>query len=420
MCGIIWAMKESDAQTDVMRLLPLMAGLWLGYVLILLLIDHLFYPRPVFPPPYYLINGANALIVLGLSLWPQGRKWLGGAFLLLVIGLLSVVPTIVANVVVLPAPHIQASSPESIMLRQTPLLLMALILTAWQYGWRYVVFFSVGIGMFTLGLHLCFFNPGGASITPPVTVVLIQTVSFLVVGYFISVLIRRLEQQRASLVRANAQLTDYAAALEDLTISRERNRMARELHDTLAHTLSALSVQLETVKAYWDVDPAAAQGMLDRSLQATRSGLQETRRALKSLRASPLDDLGLVLALRSLAEEAAARAGVRLDLSLPEAPLALDAGVEHAIYRVAQEALANAAHHANAQTLALRLAVDHTGVSLRVQDDGLGFTQAQAEAAGHFGLPGMRERAQLVGGELSVDSQPGRGTTVELRVALCE
>lgn len=411
-------MKQNHAQTGIMRLLPLMAGLWLGYLLILLLIDHLLYPRPIFPFAYYLINGIDALIVLGLALWPWGRKQLGRVLLPLVIGLLSLVPTVTANLMVLPIPHLQATSPESTLLRQMPLLLMALILTAWQYGWRYVLLYSGGIGLFTLSLHLYLFRPGGPAVSPPVTVTLIQTVSFLVVGYFISASIQRLQQQQASLARANAQLTDYAATLEDLTISRERNRMARELHDTLAHTLSALSVQLETVKAYWDVDPAAAQGMLDRSLDVTRSGLQETRRALKSLRASPLEDLGLVLALRQLAEETAARANAALDLSLPGKPVSLDPGIEQAIYRVAQEALANAAHHANARALTLRLDVDRARVSLLVRDDGLGFTNEETTAAGHFGLHGMRERAELAGGELSIDTQPGEGTTVQLRIDL--
>jgi signal transduction histidine kinase len=287
---------------------------------------------------------------------------------------------------------------------------------AWHYGWRYVVLYSISIALLTFGLHLPSFYPGGASPLPPITVLLIQTVSFLVVGYFISFLIWRLQQQQESLTQVNAQLVNHATTLEELTISRERNRMARELHDTLAHTLSALSVQLETVKAYWDVDSAAAQQMLDKSLEATRSGLQETRRALKSLRASPLDDLGLALALRKLAEETAARANLRLDLSLPERLPALSPDVEQCVYRVAQEAVANAAYHANARTLTVQLSVNQPGVSLLVCDDGLGFDVQPREASGHFGLSGMRERAQLVGGQLTIDSRPGQGTTIRLMI----
>jgi signal transduction histidine kinase len=170
------------------------------------------------------------------------------------------------------------------------------------------------------------------------------------------------------------------------------------------------------VKAYWDVDPEAAQAMLDKSLGATRSGLQETRRALKSLRASPLDDLGLVLGLRKMAEEAAARANLQLDLSLPDRLVSLSPDVEQTIYRVAQEAVANVTHHANAQTLTVQLSVNEAKVSLLVRDDGLGFNVQQDEEAGHFGLPGMRERAQLVSGKLTITSKPGQGTTIHLTV----
>ncbi|MEI7772101.1 MAG: sensor histidine kinase, partial [Chloroflexales bacterium] len=342
-----------------------------------------------------------------------GRAWLGRAFVPLVIGLLSVVPVLMSQLVLMWLPPSPSGGPEAMLVRTMPLLVMALVLTAWQYGWRAVIAFSGGMALLTLGLHLYFFRPGGPSLLPPITVVIMQTISFLVVGYFISTLMRQLQRQQAALALANAQLTDYAATLEDLTISRERNRMARELHDTLAHTLSALSVQLETTSAYWEVDPAAAQRMLATALGVTRDGLRETRRALRSLRASPLDDLGLAQALRQIASETAARANLRLSLDVPQRLPALAAAVEQCLYRVAQEATANVAHHAHAQTLTVQLQVNG-GITLRVSDDGQGFTPQQAEAAGHFGLAGMRERAQLVGATVSITSQPGQGTTILL------
>jgi signal transduction histidine kinase len=237
-----------------------------------------------------------------------------------------------------------------------------------------------------------------------------------VVGYFISTLIQRLRQQQDALAYANARLTAYTTTLEELTISRERNRMARELHDTLAHTLSGLSVHLEMMRAYWEIDPTAIRPMLDTSLATTRSGLQETRRALKHLRASPLDDLGLVLALRQVATEAAERAHVQLDLVLPPQLPPLSAAVEQCFYRVAQEATANVAHHANASRLSVELALHNNAVLLRVCDDGCGFVPEQNVSAGHFGLAGMRERAELIGGKLTVTSQPGKGTTVQVSV----
>jgi signal transduction histidine kinase len=409
-------MTHDETRANVARLLPLAVGLWLGYLLALFLIDSLLYTRPVFPLRYYLVNSSLALIVLGLVLWPRLNLRLGPAFLPLVIGLMSVVPVVTSSLVVLQLPPSSTTSAEATIVRLMPVLFIALVLTAWQYAWPYVVLYSVGISLLSMGLHVLFFQPGGPPLLPPLTVLLMQTVSFLAVGYFISTLMTRLKLQQEALARANAQLVHYAATLEELTVSRERNRLARELHDTLAHTLSALSVQLETVKAYWDVDPVTARALLGKSLESTRSGLHETRRALKSLRASPLDDLGLVLALRTLAEETAARADLKLDLDLPNEPVSLSAEVEQAIYRVAQEALANATYHANATSLVVQLSADDSVISLLVRDDGRGFNAREAEKTGHFGLAGMRERAQLVGGKLVIDSAPGQGTTLRLRI----
>lgn len=405
-----------DNESDISRLLHLAVVLWLGYLLALALIDHVFYPRPVFPPRYYVINGLDVLAVLGLILGSKNRPRLRRAVLPLIIGMMSVIPLVAAHWTLRPLPPTPANDPEARLLRLMPLLLMALIFTAWQYNWGRVVLFSLGTAGLSLGLQLLYYRPGGAPLWPPITVLIIQTVSFLTVGYFINTLMGRLKQQRESLAQANAQLTHYASTLEELTISRERNRMARELHDTLAHTLSGLSVQLEAVKAYWDVDPATAQRLLDQSLASTRDGLQETRRALKALRASPLDDLGLLLAVRQLAESAAERANLHLELMLPSAAPTLSIPVEQCVYRVAQEAIANVAHHANARTLRVQLAYEGAQVALTVADDGLGFDPQRAEQAGHYGLAGMRERAALVGGALIIESQPETGTRVQLRI----
>ena len=416
LCYNLAMRKKISNYPDLTTLLPLTAGLWLGYLLILFGIDHVFYPRPVFPPLYYAINGAVALAVLGLALRPQGRAWLGRTFLPLVVTLLSVTPVILAQVMAAQHPSAgPASGPEAGLLRTMPLLLMALILLVWQYGWRYVIPFSGGIAVFSLGLHLYLFRPGGPSLLPPVLVLVIQTITFLLVGYFIDVLAQQLRQQNASLEQANAQLIDYAATLEELTISRERNRLARELHDTLAHTLSALSVQLETARAYQDIDPTATAAVLDMSLAATRSGLQETRQALKALRASPLDDMGLPRALHLLAVETAERANLKLNYSVPTHFPPLSHTIEQCIYRITQEATANVAHHANARTLTVRLTFN-SSIVLHIGDDGLGFDPQYAETAGHFGLIGMRERAALVGGNLTVTSQPGEGTVVQLTI----
>lgn len=408
-------MTDSRSQIDGTRLLTVTVALWLGYLLALAVIDLVLYAQPVFGLAFYLVNGLCALYVLGLAVWPAARNSLGRALLPLVIGLLALAPLVTANLAVLDLPASPANSPETVNLRLLPLLLLALILTAWQYGWPKVLIYIGVVALLTLGLQVSHFQPGGAPLLPPLTILLMQTVSFLIVGYFVSLLIRRLQQQQESLRQANAQLADFAAALEDLAVSRERNRLARDLHDTLAHTLSAVAVQLETVRAYWEVDPPAARAMLDKSLTTTRSGLLETRRALKALRSSPLEDLGLALALRQLAGETAEGANLLLRLSLPDHLPVLSPAQEQCIYRVAQEAAANVVQHAQARTLTLQLSVDGA-TTLRVADDGAGFDVGAPAPAGHFGVEGMRERTRLIGGELIIHSRPGQGTEVLLTI----
>jgi signal transduction histidine kinase len=136
---------------------------------------------------------------------------------------------------------------------------------------------------------------------------------------------------------------------------------------------------------------------------------------MQSLRATPLDDLGLKLALQSLATVTAQRGGLQLALDLAEIP-ELPPVTEQNLYRIAQEALANVLKHANASRLAIRLEQVAGKTRLVVHDDGVGFDLATIRRNGHFGLEGIEERAALIDGTISVKSQPGRGTTIELLV----
>ncbi len=198
-------------------------------------------------------------------------------------------------------------------------------------------------------------------------------------------------------------------------MSRERNRLARELHDTLAHTLSGLAIQLEAINSLWATNLEHARALLGEALAGTRSGLRESRRAIQALRATPLAALGLVNALRELSQSAADRAGVTLRLDLPESIELSGRDAEQTIYRVAEEASANVVRHANASTLHVRLDTSDAP-TLTITDDGSGFDPTQVDGSSHFGLRGMRERAALAGGALAVQSTPGGGTTLRLIV----
>ncbi len=412
-------MDNTTLISENIRFIRLGAALWLVYMLLLAGVDIFVETRTPIQPLYYGINITCAVLIIATTFFR--RLCQRSLYYPAVIVVVAALPIVTSHLLLIRGqPPTPLTGAEGLSLRLMPILFIGLILTAWRYAWQWVIVFSLGTT--TLGLALMLRGAGGAIPVPGMRdgfyagylVHLIQTISFIVVGYFISHLMGRLREQQTSLADANTRLTHYASTLEHLTISRERNRVARELHDTLAHTLSGLTVQLETAKAYFEVDPKTARNLVEKSLGAARTGLEDTRRALKALRASPLDDLGLVLALHQLATTAAEKAHLQLSLEMPETIPALSPDVEQCIYRIAQEAVANVVYHANARCLSVMLQVQKDALELQIVDDGSGFNPKQTYTPGHYGLSGMQERAALAGGHLKIKSQPGQGTIVRL------
>jgi len=300
------------------------------------------------------------------------------------------------------------------IIRQVALLIVSTILIGARYRLRWMFFYVIALcALLVLSYSINIFY------SEPQTLIYIRLFYLLVgctmtaVGYLTWQLSQAERQKHRALMDAHAKLERHVSTLEELTISRERNRMARELHDTLAHTLSGLAVQLETARVYARSDAELSNQLLEQSVAATRSGLQETRRALEALRARPLEDLGLVLALEELAKSAQARMGTKLVLELPDDAPLLSSPEEQCIYRVAQEAIANVVKHATARTLTVRLSTGNE-ICLVVHDDGVGFDAGAIVEQGHYGLAGMRERAALANGTVRVESQVGRGTNLTL------
>lgn len=294
------------------------------------------------------------------------------------------------------------------------LLLFGVVILAWQYDLRRVLWYVLLLAaaeLFALSPLLLSPLPW-----PPLLFqVVIHAAIYAMVGFVITRMLAAQRTQRQALYAANVQLTQYAAAQQQLAVSHERNRMARELHDTLAHSLSAVAVQLEAVDSTMTSAPDDARIILSKALAQTRSGLTETRRALHELRATPLDDLGLALAIQNLAVTTAHRSGITATVSLPERTPNLPPAIEQGVYRIAQEALTNAARHAGATHLKVTL-ITNGAVSLTVADNGRGFDvrDVHMHDGDHMGLQLMRERAESMGGALDVHSAPGAGTTVRL------
>jgi signal transduction histidine kinase len=366
--------------------------------------------RPVFL--FYATSGLVALIFVVFTHWDWMQNKLGRVFYPLLLLVISTAPIII-NVLITPRfPSGPLSNAEGMALRQMPVLFVALALVAWEYELSHVILFSVAITALELGL-IYFSEIDYRNIFVFLFIAIIRTISFIAVGVFISLLVARLREQRESLREANANLTHYASTLEQLTVSRERNRLARELHDTLAHSLTAISVSLETAKAYFDIDSNKSRDLIDKSLESTRIGVDETRRALKALRSNALEDMGLALAIQRASESAAARFHLNLTLGLKNPGPSLSPDVEQTIYRIAQESIENIAKHSHAKNFSVRLESNgHT--TLTIQDDGDGFDLDAEKSTGHFGLVGMRERAELAGGKLKIESEKGKGTKVVL------
>lgn len=198
----------------------------------------------------------------------------------------------------------------------------------------------------------------------------------------------------------------------------ERRAIAQELHDELGQTLNAVKLSLHRLGPTGRVTDAAP---LEDAIVTTDLAIQQVRTMLVALRPPQLDDLGLVSALRSMAERMTRSASLQLEFSATDPIARTDSMVETACYRIAQEAITNVVRHARAETLRVSLRQLGDELELVVADDGVGFVVQQASLAarrGSIGIVGIRERAQLIGARVSIDSAPGKGTRVVARFPL--
>lgn len=289
-------------------------------------------------------------------------------------------------------------------------LLIPLVLLAWGYGRRGALLGSTLAAIIHLGIGIWVASeeayPGVLLASALARVALLYLVPLLV-----SVLAERERRRHTELQAAHQRLRRHAATVEQLATSRERNRLARDLHDTLAHSLSALSVQLEALRSLLAHDPEAAQPAVDRLAALSKRGLEESRQAIQALRIDLVETLGLEGAVRDLLQAFQARTGVPTDLTVAGQECDLTAEEAQALYRIAEEALTNVELHASAQKVTVRLACGVDRVDLLVRDDGLGFEPSAVDPE-RYGLTGMRERAALVGAALKVHSRPGGGTEI--------
>lgn len=217
-----------------------------------------------------------------------------------------------------------------------------------------------------------------------------------------------LEELRA----AHRQLQEYAAQAEQFAVAQERNRLAREMHDTIGHRLTVASVQLEGVLKLIAKDPAKAEKMAETVREQVREALHELRQSVATLR-EPLEaDLPLETSLKKLVRGFEEATGLAIHLLLPDEFPPLSAAHRLALYRTAQEALTNVQKHANARQVWLQVVCQEHILTLRVSDNGKGLKER--EGATGFGLRGIQERAAQLGGECYIEPRKGGGTQIRL------
>jgi signal transduction histidine kinase len=212
------------------------------------------------------------------------------------------------------------------------------------------------------------------------------------------------ERLMAELEQANVQLAAYATQAEELAMTQERNRLAREIHDSLGHYLTTVNVQIEAAKVVMDSDPERALDAMNKAQDLAQKGLTRVRESVAALRESPVSNRPLHQAIAALVEEAHST-GIVTEFEVAGEPQILEHKVALALYRVAQEGLTNVRKHAHASRVDVLLEFQPGTVSLEVRDNGVG----AVEAAGGFGLLGIRERMQLLGGRLEISTGAGKG-----------
>lgn len=219
-------------------------------------------------------------------------------------------------------------------------------------------------------------------------------------------------------VRAREELASFASESTGVR-EQEKSRIARELHDELAQSLTALKMDSIWLRDHVPAGDAAAQEKLSQMLAMLDTAVASVRRIAADLRPLVLDDLGLVAAIEWAVQNFSQRTGVPCELQVDEA-LDLREPYATGVFRIVQESLANVAKHARATRVAVELRPVGEQLLVRVQDDGIGFRTTAPRKPQSLGLVGLRERAQLLHGEVKVESTPGAGTRVEARIPLRE
>ena len=224
------------------------------------------------------------------------------------------------------------------------------------------------------------------------------------------------EELARQLESANHQLAEYASQAEELAVTQERNRLAREIHDNLGHYLTIVNVQIEAAKVTCESEPARALDALNKAQDLAKKGLTSVRESVAALRVSPVEKRSLEEAITELVEESQAT-GIEIEFKVIGVSKPVESKSALVFYRIVQEGLTNVRKHANASRVDVELDFSQSDkINLTLRDDGVG----AADTSGGFGLIGLRERVQLLGGEFNIQTQPDQGFEINITLPLVE
>ncbi|MBE9010515.1 sensor histidine kinase [Pseudanabaenaceae cyanobacterium LEGE 13415] len=222
-------------------------------------------------------------------------------------------------------------------------------------------------------------------------------------------------QSREQLETAHQQLRHYALRIEDQATLQERNRIAREIHDGLGHTLAAQTIQINNSILVWQSNPDQALSAVKQAKKLGAEALLEVRKSVSVLRSNPLQGLPLETALQKLLNDFQQTTGIKV-IYQSQLSISLPSEINTTLYRIVQESLTNITKHAQAHCVSVEVQQRSTLITLSIHDDGVGFNPTQNTTG--FGLQGMRERALALSGQFSIESQPGNGCRISVSLPL--
>ena len=238
--------------------------------------------------------------------------------------------------------------------------------------------------------------------------------------------LRKSEQHYSRLLKQSRQMQEQLRLLSRQLLSaqeEERKKISRELHDVIAQTLTSINIRLATLKKQAALNTRGLERSISRTQQLVKHSVNIVHRFARELRPTALDDLGLIPALHTFMKHFRAETGIRVSLSAFAAVEQANGDKRTVLYRVAQQALTNVARHAQATRAEVKIQKLGGAICMTIRDDGKGFQEERvlhAKKSKRLGLLGMRERLEMVGGNFTITSAPGKGTTVLAQIPLVD